>query len=123
MRETAIIDAEHGFRRHQTHGGDQRDGHAFGGVVGEGVRYLVTHDLGEFVVGQSESFEQTAVDRHPAPGHAPGIDGLGLVYEGDAPLPVGGVRVARHRLANDAAGDSLYAIREQRIVQQTVFSG
>ena len=91
-------------------------------MIGQRVGDFVAHDLGKLVVGEAQLFEQARVRRHAATGHAPGVDGVVLVDNGDTPLPGSGGGIQGHRFGNQAAGNGGDAPRDKGIGRQFVGS-
>jgi hypothetical protein len=99
----------------------ERHRHALGCVVRECVRDLVPHDLREFIVGRVDLLDQPGVDRHAAARHAPGVDGLRVVDDLHAPLPLGALGAHPDGLAHEPLGDHFDAVQQPRVGHQLAF--
>jgi len=121
-RQIAIAAGLLGGGQHsQPHLHGHRTGHPFRGVLRQRVRYLVTHYLRQFVVGRLELVDQAGVDRHLAAGHAPGIDGLGIVDHLDAPFPALCFRSIFDRLSDQPSGDCPHPRGYRRVAVDLAF--
>ncbi len=83
-------------------------GHRFTAMLAQGVGDFMTHDRGDFVIGQLQLLDQAAVENDLAARTAVGVELIAL-DQVDFPVPLRGIRAEDRGLGNQPIGDRLDA--------------